>query len=183
LCVSINDEIVHGIPNEHPRKLKEGDIVSLDLGLIHNKLITDHAITLAVGRIDQKAQQLLDITKNALMQGIKQAVAGKRTGDIGYAIEHYALPYKFGIVEELAGHGVGYAVHEEPFVPNFGIKGEGVLLKPGMVIAIEPMFTLGGPDISLEEDGYTYKTTDGSLAAHFEHTVVITDGDPLILTV
>ncbi|MBX4198426.1 type I methionyl aminopeptidase [Candidatus Parcubacteria bacterium] len=182
LCVSINDEVVHGIPNEKPRLLKEGDIVSLDLGLIHKKLITDHAITTGVGKISEDAEKLLEVTKEALMVGIKQARPGKKTGDIGYAIQEYVKPHRLGIIEELAGHGVGYAVHEDPFVPNFGMPGEGALLKPGMVIAIEPMFTLSGPEVKLMSDGYTYKTRDGSLAAHFEHTIVITDGDPEILT-
>ncbi len=182
LCVSINDEVVHGIPNEKPRDLKEGDIVSLDLGLIHNKRFTDHAITIGVGKIDSKAQNLLDITKHSLLAGIKEACAGKKTGDIGYAIQQCAEPHNLGIIDELAGHGVGFAVHEEPFVPNYGLPSEGVVLKPGMVIAIEPMFTLGGPEIDLDPDGYTYRTADGSLAAHFEHTIVITNGDPEILT-
>jgi methionyl aminopeptidase len=182
LCVSINDEIVHGIPNEKPRDLQAGDIVSLDLGLIHKKRFTDHAITIGVGTITSKAQNLLDITKHSLLMGIKEARAGKTTGDIGYAIQQCAEPHKLGIIEELSGHGVGFAVHEEPYVPNYGLPHEGVILKPGMVIAIEPMFTLGGPEIDLDPDGYTYRTADGSLAAHFEHTVVITNGDPEILT-
>ncbi|MDQ3014981.1 MAG: type I methionyl aminopeptidase [bacterium] len=183
LCVSINDEVVHGIPNESEKILQEGDIVSLDLGLVHKKLFTDHALTIGVGKIDEKVQKLIDVSKKALLAGIHKARAGNRTGDIGYAIEQVVEPYKFGIVEELAGHGVGYSVHEDPFVPNFGIPNEGALLKPGMVLAIEPMFTLGGPDITLDADGYTYRTADGSLAAHVEHTVVVTDGEPEILTV
>lgn len=182
LCVSINDEIVHGIPNEDPKILKEGDIVSLDLGLIHQGLITDHAITVGVGKIDADAQKLMDVTKKALAIGIKAAKAGKKTGDIGYAIQSYVEPLGIGIIEELAGHGVGYSVHEDPFVPNYGIKGQGALLKPGMVIAIEPMFTLGGTEIRLARDGYTFKTKDGSRAAHFEHTIVITDKGAEILT-
>ncbi len=173
---------MHGIPNEEPKILKEGDIVSIDLGLIHEGLITDHAITVPVGKISKAAEKLLDITKKSLYIGIKHAIAGKRTGDIGYAIEEYARPFNVGIIEELAGHGVGYAVHEEPFVPNYGVKGEGVLLKPGMVIAIEPMFTLGSHLIKLMPDGYTYTTEDGSLAAHFEHTIAITEKGPVILT-
>jgi methionyl aminopeptidase len=182
LCVSINDEIVHGIPNEHPKILKEGDIVSLDLGLIHEGLITDHAITVGVGSISKEAQKLLDVTKKSLAIGIKAAKPGKRTGDIGFAICEYAEPQGMGIIEELAGHGVGYEVHEDPFVPNYGKPDEGVLLKPGMVIAIEPMFTLGGIEIVLARDGYTFKTKDKSLAAHFEHTIVITEKGVEILT-
>jgi methionyl aminopeptidase len=182
LCVSINEEVVHGIPNENPRVLKDGDIVSLDLGLIHQNLITDHAVTVAVGKISKDTQKLLDVTKKALNVGIAAAKPGKKTGDIGYAIQNYVKKFKFGIIEELAGHGVGYSVHEDPFVPNYGNAGEGVLLKPGMVIAIEPMFSLGSPDIRLARDGYTFKTKDKSLAAHFEHTIVITDTGAEILT-
>lgn len=182
LCVSINEEVVHGIPNEKPRKLKEGDIVSLDLGLIHKKLITDHATTVPVGAISAEAKKLLEVTEKALYAGIEAAKPGKRTGDIGYAIQKYVEQFGFGIIEELAGHGVGYAVHEDPFVPNFGIPNEGVLLKPGMVIAIEPMFTLGKPDVKVLKDGYTFVTKDKSLAAHFEHTIVITNSGAEILT-
>jgi methionyl aminopeptidase len=182
LCVSINEEVVHGIPNEKPRELKEGDIVSLDLGLIHKKMFTDHAVTVPVGNISKEAQKLLDVTKQALSIGIETAKPGMRTGDIGAAIQTYAEKYKVGIIEELAGHGVGYSVHEDPFVPNYGNAGEGVLLKPGMVIAIEPMFTLGKPDIRLLKDGYTFVTKDKSLSAHFEHTILITETGAEILT-
>jgi methionyl aminopeptidase len=182
LCVSINDEVVHGIPNENPKILHEGDIVCLDLGLIHKGLYTDHAITVSVGKISKEAQQLIDVTKKALDIGIKAAKAGKKTGDIGFAIQNLVEKYNFGIIEELAGHGVGYSVHEDPFVPNFGLKNEGVVLQPGMVIAIEPMLTLGSPDVYIADDGYTFKTSDGSLAAHFEHTVVITKKGSEILT-
>jgi methionyl aminopeptidase len=188
LCVSINDEVVHGIPNENPKVLKEGDVVSLDLGLIHKKMITDHAVTASVGKISEDAQKLIDITKKALEVGIKAVKPGKKTGDIGFAIEEYIkkqekkLNLKIGIIEELAGHGVGYAVHEDPFVPNFGVKNEGVLLEPGMVIAIEPMLTLGSHEVILSKDNYTFKTKDHSLAAHFEHTVVITEKGADILT-
>jgi methionyl aminopeptidase len=182
LCVSINDVVVHGIPNEHPHTLKEGDIVSLDLGLIHKGLITDHAVTVAVGSISKEAEKLLDITKKSLAAGIKAAKAGKKTGDVGYAIEKLVRPYGYGIIEELSGHGVGYAVHEDPFVPNFGVPNQGALLKAGMVIAIEPMLTMGEPDIIFEDDEYTVRTSDGSLAAHFEHTIVITEKGSEILT-
>lgn len=182
LCVSVNDEVVHGIPNEKVKTLKEGDVVSLDLGLIHKKLFTDHALTVGVGMIKPEAQKLMDVTKRALYIGIEAAKPGKRTGDIGYAIESYVKPFGFGIIQELTGHGVGYAVHEDPFVPNYGIPDQGVLLKPGMVIAIEPMLTLGSPDIRFMRDGYTVKTKDKSIAAHFEHTIVITDNGAEILT-
>lgn len=183
LCVSINDEIVHGIPNEDDTKiLKEGDIVSLDMGLIHQGMIVDSAITVGVGTIDAKAKKLLAVTEEALYKGIKAAKGGARIGDIGTAIEPTALANGFTLAEELAGHGVGYKVHEEPYVPNFGIPGEGPLLRPGMVIAIEPMFNEGEAGIIFDKDGYTIRTADGSRSAHFEHTVLITDGAAEILT-
>jgi len=182
LCVSLNDEVVHGIPNEHDRILKEGDIVSLDLGLVHKKLFTDMAVTVAVGKVSDEAQKLIDVTKESLMKGIKAAKGGRNVGDIGEAVERFALAHGYGVVEELAGHGVGYGVHEDPYVPNYGEKGKGAKLKPGMVIAIEPMLNIGTKDIKLNADGYTYRTADGSLSAHFEHTILITKGDPEILT-
>jgi methionyl aminopeptidase len=182
LCVSINDEVVHGIPNEQPKILKEGDIVSLDLGLVHKGMITDMAVTVPVGSISEESKKLLEITKKALQAGIKVAKGGGTTGDIGFAIEAHAIKAKFGIVRELAGHGVGYAVHEDPYVPNYGKKGEGEELRAGMVIAIEPMFNLGGDKVVLDPDGYTYRTKDGSRSAHFEHTVLITDKGCEILT-
>lgn len=181
LCVSINDEIVHGIPLK-TKVFKEGDIVGLDLGLIHKGLYTDHAVTVAIGTISKEAQQLMDVTKKSLNIAIGVAKPGVKTGDIGVAIEEYVKPFGYGIVEELSGHGVGYEVHEEPFVPNFGVKNQGVELKPGMVIAIEPMFTLGSPKIEIGSDGYAYRSVDGSLAAHFEHTIVITENGSEVLT-
>jgi methionyl aminopeptidase len=183
LCVSLNDEVVHGIPNENNRILKEGDIVSLDLGLIHKGLITDHAITVPVGNVSPLAQKLIDTTREALYVGIKAAKGGKRVGDIGASIERFVIPHHYGIIEELSGHGVGYKVHEDPYVPNYGEFGKGEKLKPGMVIAIEPMLNAGMHKIYLDKDGYTYKTADNSLSAHFEHTILITKGDPEILTV
>jgi methionyl aminopeptidase len=183
LCVSVNDEVVHGIPNEEEKILQEGDIVSLDLGIAHKGMITDAAITVAVGNIDKKAAKLLEDTRAALMAGIREAKGGRRVGDISNAIERVGVAGGYGIVEELSGHGVGYHVHEDPFVPNYGEAGKGEVLKPGMVIAIEPMFNLGARDIFLDEfDGYTYKTEDGKPSAHFEHTVLITKGDAEILT-
>ncbi len=182
LCVSINDEIVHGIPNEEEKILKEGDIVSLDLGLIHKNLITDMAITVPVGKIDNDKDKLLKVTKEALLAGIKAAKCGNRVGDIGSAIQKYAVANNYGLVTELSGHGVGYHVHEDPYVPNYGEAGKGVILKTGMVIAIEPMFNLGTKDIVLDKDGYTYRTKDGKVSAHFEHTILITKGDAEILT-
>ncbi len=182
LNVSINNEIVHGIPNENPKILNEGDIVSIDLGVLHGGLITDSAITVPVGKISERDAKMLKHCEEALYKGIKQAKPGNRVGDISFAIEAFVRPLGYGIPEGLAGHGVGYKVHEEPFVPNEGVKGKGEVLVPGMVLAIEPMITQGGSKIVLDKDGYTYKTGDGSKAAHFEHTIVITDGDPLILT-
>ncbi len=183
LCVSINDEIVHGIPNESEKILKEGDIVTLDLGLVHEGMITDAAITLPVGNISHDLTRLLEVTKNALVAGIKAAKGGKRVGDISVAIERLALAEGYGVVEELSGHGVGYSVHEDPFIPNYGNAGTGAILKPGMVIAIEPIFNIGDRNIILDADDWTYRTSDGKQSAHFEHTVLITKGDAEILTI
>lgn len=182
LCVSVNDEVVHGIPNEGDKVLKEGDIVSIDLGLIHEGMITDAAVTVAVGNVAPELEKLLKVTKEALMAGIKVAHGGKKTGDIGSAIEMVGIAHKYGIVEELSGHGVGYHVHEDPYVPNYGEAGKGEVLQPGMVIAIEPMFNLGSRKVKLDSDGYTYRTVDGKPSAHFEHTILITKGKAEILT-
>lgn len=182
LCVSVNNEIVHGIPNEDPLILQEGDIVSLDLGLVHQGLITDSAITVGVGKVSLEDRKLMDHCKEALFLGIKAARGGGHVGDIGHAIESFVRPLGYGLSEGLAGHGVGYKVHEDPFVPNEGRRGSGELLRPGMVIAIEPMVTLGTDKIVLAKDGYTYKTADGTNAAHFEHTIAITENEPIILT-
>lgn len=182
ICVSVNDEVVHGEPTRNPRILKEGDIVSLDAGLIHKGLFLDSAITVGVGKIDKEAGKLLKVTRVSLEKGINAAKPGATTGDIGFAIEEYVKPYGYGIIRELAGHGVGYAVHEDPFIPNYGKRGQGVKLEPGMVIAIEPMLNEGNEKIYLAEDGHTYKTKDGKRSAHFEHTVAITERGPEILT-
>jgi methionyl aminopeptidase len=183
LIVSVNDAVVHGIPNEREIVLKEGDIVSLDLGLVHKGLITDAAVTVPVGRISKEAKVLLKATKEALIAAIKQAKPGNTTGHIGHAVECVIRPLGFGIVEELAGHGVGFSVHEDPYVPNYGEPGDGELLVPGMVIAIEPIINLGSEKVMLDKsDGYTYRTVDGSLSAHFEHTVVITKRGAKVLT-
>ncbi|MFA6297478.1 MAG: type I methionyl aminopeptidase [Candidatus Paceibacterota bacterium] len=182
ICISLNDEIVHGIPNESPRILKDGDVVALDMGIKYKGLIVDSATTVIVGEGDTKAKKLLEITERALYAGIDAAKVGKRTGDIGFAIENTAKPYGFGIPEELGGHGVGENVHEDPFVPNFGKPRQGVLIKNGMVFAIEPMLNEGTKRIVLCRDGYTYKTADGKRSAHFEHTVAIVNGQAEILT-
>jgi len=180
LCVSVNNEIVHGIPSKS-KILKEGDIVSLDLGLKYKELFTDHAVTVAVGKISKKDKQLLEDTKKALEIGIWAAKGGATVGDIGHAIESF-VNRKYGIVRELAGHGVGIKIHEDPYVPNYGKKGKGQKLIPGMIIAIEPMLNIGKADIVSMSDGYTVKTIDGSHSAHFEHTILITEGDSEILT-
>ena len=180
LCVSVNEEIVHGIPGV--RLLKAGDIVSLDLGLEHEGLFTDMAITMPVGQISDKQKELLSVTRESLAKGIKVASPGRHLGDVGYAIGSHIEAKGFGLVRDLCGHGVGHQPHEDPYVPNFGDPGTGLVLKPGLIIAIEPMATLGGGEIRPEKDGYTYSTEDGSLAAHFEQTIAVTESGPEILT-
>lgn len=182
ICISINDEIVHGIPNENPKEIKEGDVVGLDAGLIYEGLFTDHAITMCVGETTKEIKNLLARTKEALNAGIKMARIGNTIGDIGDAIQKVAEKSGLSIIEGLSGHGVGYTVHEEPYVPNYGKKGTGERLEEGMVLAIEPMFSLGSSKIILDKDGYTYKTKDGSISAQFEHTIAITKNGPIILT-
>lgn len=182
ICVSINDAIVHGIPNEHPQIIKEGDIVSLDMGLNHKGLFTDAAITIGVGGIDEVGENLIEVTKQALTEGIKAVKAGRYIRDISYAIEKYVRPKRLGIVEELCGHGVGYKVHEDPYVPNYCLENKGEKLKAGMVLAIEPMLNEGSKHIVLDADGYTYRTADGKRSAHFEHTIVVTHTGAEILT-
>ncbi|MHB8871776.1 MAG: type I methionyl aminopeptidase [Candidatus Doudnabacteria bacterium] len=181
LCTSVNAVVVHGVPSKEII-LKEGDIVGLDIGMEYKGLFTDTAITVPVGKISEKAQNLLSLTKKALLIGIAEAKIGNRVGDIGAAVQKVADDNKLGIIRDLVGHGVGHAVHEEPQVPNYGKKGTGPELTEGLVIAIEPMFTLGTDDIFIEDDGWTVTTRDESLAAHFEHTVVITKNGPEILT-
>ena len=183
ICLSINDAIVHGIPDEVPVAIEVGDIVTVDAGFIYQGMYTDHAITVAVGTVPKEVEKLLTATREALQSGIKMARAGNRVGDISAAIEAAANDAGLTIVEGVAGHGVGYAVHEDPYVPNEGRSGTGPELKAGMVLAIEPMFCFGDGRIILDKnDGYTYRTRDGSLTAQFEHTVVITDGDPEVIT-
>jgi methionyl aminopeptidase len=182
LCLSINEEIVHGIPNEKERIIKEGDIVSLDLGLVHKGLITDSAITVGCGKIDDKSRELLETTKLALEKGIEAAQPGNTIGDIGAAIQRVAEASPFSLAQGLAGHAVGHKVHEEPLVPNTGVTGKGAKLVPGMVLAIEPMLNIGKGGIKVLSDGYTIVTRDGSNSAHFEHTIAITEKGPIILT-
>ncbi|OGI57405.1 type I methionyl aminopeptidase [Candidatus Nomurabacteria bacterium RIFCSPHIGHO2_02_FULL_37_13] len=181
LCVSVNDEVVHGIPSPK-RILKEGDIVALDLGLKHKGLFTDMALTAPVGAVSASAAKLLKITEQALQAGINIAVAGNTVGDIGDSIENFVRPHGYGIVEVLSGHGVGRTIHEDPYIPNFGKKGTGVKLVPGMVIALEPMLNAGTKNVTLDKDGYTFRTADGKPSAHFEHTILITNDGPEILT-
>ncbi|MEK9171738.1 MAG: type I methionyl aminopeptidase [Patescibacteria group bacterium] len=182
LCVSINEEIVHGIPNEAEKIVKKGDIVSLDFGLLHRGLITDAAITVPAGVIDEESKKLIEITRIALESGIKVALPGRTIGDIGAAISKVVRESGFTLAESLVGHGVGYEVHEDPFVPNFGIAGRGEKLVPGLVIALEPMVNVGKSGIKVLSDGYTIRTRDGSRSAHFEHTVAITEKGNIILT-
>ena len=182
ICVSINEEVVHGIPNEKPKILKEGDIVSLDMGISYKDLVVDSAVTVGVGNIDSKAKKLLESTEKALYIGIDAAVVGAKTGDIGYAIEKFIKPKGLSLPVELGGHGVGYSIHEDPFIANFGRKSQGPALKEGMVIAIEPMVNEGTARIIFGADGYTVRTADGKRSAHFEHTVAITKNGPEILT-
>jgi methionyl aminopeptidase len=182
LCVSINEEIVHGIPNENEKIIQEGDVVSIDLGLVHGGLITDSAVTVGAGNLDPETRELIRATQEALEAGIRAAQPGNHVGDIGAAVQKVAEKTKFALAENLAGHGVGYKVHEEPFVPNAGEPGEGEKLVPGMVIAIEPMLNVGSGAIKNTRDGYTIVTRDGSKSAHFEHTVAITEKGNIILT-
>ena len=182
LCVSINDEIVHGVPNEAEKIIRDGDIVSLDFGLLHRGLITDAAVTVPAGVIDKESEKLIETTKRALKSGIEAALPSSTIGDIGAAISKIVQENGFTLADSLVGHGVGYQVHEDPYVPNFGIEGKGEKLVPGLVIALEPMVNIGKSGIKTSSDGYTIKTRDGSRSAHFEHTVAITKKGNIILT-
>lgn len=181
LCVSINDEVVHGIPSKE-KILKEKDIVSLDLGMKYSGLYVDTAITVPVGNADKDALKIIEITKKALSVGIGVIKDGACIGDVGYAIQSCVESASFNVVRKLVGHGVGYKVHEEPEIPNFGRHGSGLVLKVGMVLALEPMVVAGNSNIILDEDNWTWKTKDGSLSAHFEHTIVVTKNGSEILT-
>lgn len=182
LCVSINDEIVHGIPNESPQTLREGDIVGLDLGLRHEGIVVDAAITVAVGNVSDESLRLMRATEEALAAGIEAARPGNRTGDIGHAIQEVIERASFSVVKSLGGHGVGDRVHEEPFIANFGRPGTGEELAEGMVLALEPIATAGRAAVTLAPDGYTYRTRDGSRSAHFEHTILIEKDGPVVVT-
>jgi methionyl aminopeptidase len=181
LCISIDDEVVHGIPGS--RKLNEGEIVSIDVGVKKNKFYGDGAWTFAVGRISSEKQRLLQVTEESLYEGLKQAVSGKRVHDISAAVQQRVESDGFSVVRDLVGHGVGKYLHEEPAVPNYGEKGTGILLETGMTLAIEPMVNAGSYRVRVDADGWTVRTADGKDSAHFEHTVLVKDGKPEILTI
>ncbi|HZM06208.1 MAG TPA: type I methionyl aminopeptidase [Candidatus Saccharimonadales bacterium] len=181
ICISVNEQVVHGLAG--PRRLEFGDIVSLDIGVLHQGYIGDTAKTVAVGGCDVRAQRLMDVTEQALYEGIAQALPGNRVVDISRAVQNYVESNGFSIVREFVGHGVGRSVHEEPQVPNFVEKGKSTpKLKAGMTLAIEPMVNAGTPQVVVLSDGWTVTTKDGQLSAHFEHTVLITEAEPEILT-
>lgn len=181
ICVSVNDEVVHGIPNKH-RILKEGDIVSLDAGLIYHGYHSDAARTHAVGKISPEAEKLIEVTKQSFFEGIKMAKAGNHLYDISNAIDAYISQFGYGIVRDLVGHGIGTSLHEDPQIPNFAQRKRGIKLRPGMTLAIEPMINAGTWEVSWLDDDWTVVTADGSLSAHYENTVLITEGEPEILT-
>ncbi|MBO4990595.1 MAG: type I methionyl aminopeptidase [Firmicutes bacterium] len=181
ICVSVNNEVVHGIPKKN-RILKEGDIVSLDAGLIYKGYHSDAARTHAVGKISPEAQQLIDVTRQSFFEGIKMAREGAHLHDISAAIDAYVRQFGYGIVRDLVGHGIGTALHEDPQIPNFAQRRRGVRLQAGMTLAIEPMINAGGWEVNFLDDGWTVVTRDGSLSAHYENTVLVTDGEPEILT-
>ncbi|GAA4930730.1 type I methionyl aminopeptidase [Mucilaginibacter defluvii] len=180
LCISLNDQVVHGFPGKHV--LVDGDIVSVDCGVILNKYYGDSAFTFAIGEVDETTKTLLRVTRECLDKGIEKAVTGMRVGDIAYAVQEHAEKHKFGVVKELVGHGVGLELHEKPEVPNYGKRGSGVKLEEGMVIAIEPMINAGRAGIKFWDDGWTVSTVDGKPSAHFEHTVAIKKGKADILS-
>jgi len=180
ICVSVNDQVVHGIPGS--RVLADGDLLSIDIGTTLDGYVSDSAVTIPVGTIGANARRLLEVTRACLTVGIGQMTAGKHVGDIGAAVQAHAERHGYGVVRELVGHGVGRAMHEEPQVPNYGEPGTGMELRPGLVLALEPMITEGGPKIRILKDGWTVVTADGKLAAHFEHTVALTEDGPRILT-
>ena len=181
-CISINDEVIHGIPSKK-RVIKEGDIVSIDLGAVLDGYNGDNAATFAAGKISPEAERLINTTRESLYKGIEAAVAGGRIGDISSAVQKYCEERGFSVVRDFVGHGIGAKLHEDPSVPNYGTPGRGVRLLPGMTLAIEPMINMGGYEVRQLSDGWTIKTKDGGLSAHFEHTVAITADGPKILTV
>ena len=182
VCVSVNDEVVHGIPNKN-RILKDGDLVSLDAGVIYKGYHSDAARTVAVGDVSPEWKRLMDVTKQSFFEGIKYAKPGYRIGDISGAIQDYAESFGYSLVRELVGHGGGRELHEDPQVPNFRTKRKGIRLEPGMTLAIEPMGNMGHYDVNWLDDGWTVVTADGSPSAHYENTILITDGEPELLTI
>ena len=180
-CISINNEVIHGIPSAK-RFLKEGDIVKIDVGAYIGGYHGDSANTFGVGKISEEAEKLIAVTRESFFRGVKMAAKGKRVGDIGSEICGYAEGLGYGVVRKFVGHGIGHELHEDPEIPNFGTAGRGVRLYPGMTIAIEPMINIGARDVKVLDDGWTVITADGSLSAHYEHTVAITDGEPILLT-
>lgn len=181
LCTSVNEEVVHGMPSKR-RRLKEGDIISLDFGVVFDGYYGDAALTLPVGKISEEADRLCTVTEESLYKGISQAVTGNRLSDISHAIQEYVEQRGFSVVREFVGHGIGQHLHESPQIPNYGPPGKGVRLKPGMVLAVEPMINAGTPDVEVLEDRWTAITRDGKLSAHFEHTIAISEDGPQILT-
>lgn len=179
-CISVNNVVIHGIPGQY--KLKNGDIVSVDVGAIYEGYNGDNAATFACGAVSPEAQRLMDTTRESLFEGIKAAVVGNRLGDVGHAVQQYAEDRGYGVVKQYIGHGIGEDMHEEPDVPNYGRPGRGLRLMPGMTIAIEPMINEGGEKVRTMSDGWTVKTCDGKLSAHFENTIAITENGPVILT-
>lgn len=181
LCISVNNEVIHGIPSKK-RMLKDGDIVSLDVGVVYDGYIGDGAWTYPVGKVSKEALRLLAVTKESLYRGIEKAVANNRVSDISHSIQSYVEENGYSVVRAFVGHGVGRSLHEEPQIPNYGLPNKGPRLKKGMVLAIEPMVNAGGYEVSILEDGWTAVTADGALSAHFEHTVVVTENEAGILT-
>lgn len=179
-CISVNEEVIHGIPSAD-KILAEGDIVTIDAGLWYKDVCVDAARTFAVGKIDERSKLLLKVTEEALNEGVKQVKPGNRIGAISFAVERVAKRHNLGIVRNYTGHGVGTAVHEEPSIPNYGKKTDGIIMEPGMVLAIEPMLTLGGGEVITLSDGWTVISNDGSRAAQFEHTVLVTNGGHTVL--
>ena len=180
ICSSINEQVVHGIPG--PRQLKDGDVISIDIGVKLNRYYGDAAITVPVGEVDAEILKLLSVTEQALNKGIEQAIKGNRLSDISHAVQLHAEAYGYGVVRDYVGHGIGQRMHEDPQIPNYGPPGRGPLLKSGMTLAIEPMINCGTPDVEVLADDWTVVTVDRKISAHFEHTVAITDGEPEILT-
>ena len=180
-CISINNEVIHGIPSAD-RILREGDIVKIDVGACYHGFHGDSANTFGVGKISEDAEELIRTTRESFFRAAEKATAGARLGDIGFAVSEYAQSFGYGVVRKYVGHGVGQNLHEDPEVPNFGTAGRGMRLYTGMTIAIEPMINIGSPDVKVLSDGWTVVTADGGLSAHYEHTVAITEGKPVLLT-